>query len=193
MSIYKDTGFAGMSKPFQEWPMTEITPQHWAAGKAHLAGANQKYLRNFGNQALGFAAEHAVADWFWEQGIEHNHNPDPRNTKPDFTINGLTIDLKSRWSRVRPKPDYDGDLADEQRIKDQKKGTPDWYLFGFWNASTAGDYHIMGFQTLDVILDQGVFYVEGEMMRGGVPASADCWCLYYKQMIKPLEWLEETF
>lgn len=171
------------------WPVIEITPDHWEQGRAHLAGANWKLLEKFGDQELGFAAEYAVEGWLLGQGADPNHNPDPKNTNPDFTINGTTIDLKSRQSVTPPRLDYDGDLADRQRRKDQEKGTPDWYLFGYWNNRTNGEYHIMGMQTPEQVCKLGVFYQKGERTQGGMTPPVDCWCIEYRHLILPAEWL----
>jgi hypothetical protein len=168
------------------WPLIEITPKHWAAGKAHLAGANRTKLKKFGDQEVGFAAEHAVADWFASKGIEHNHNPDPRNTAPDFTIGGVTVDLKSVSTVGAPQRHYDANLAEAQR----KKSSPDWYLFGKHNKTTAGDYYILGFQTEDIITREGVYYSKGETTRQMMRAPVDCWCIEYWRLIKPLDWIE---
>ncbi|MDH3466204.1 MAG: hypothetical protein OES26_09900 [Gammaproteobacteria bacterium] len=180
-------------KPRQKkypWPVIEITRKHWATGKAHLENSNQQYLKNFGDQAMGFAAEYAVEDWFTGQGIECNHNPNPKNTDPDFTIKGRTIDLKSRQSKMPPRRDFDSSLAENQRIKDEDKGAPDWYLFGYWNNTTEGEYHLMGFQTLPVILDLGVYYNQGDITRGGMRAPVDCWYIYNQELVNAEEWLD---
>lgn len=188
MSIYKDSGFAGMSKPYQPWTPAEIAPEHWDLGRAHLEGAAQEHLKKFGDQVVGFAAEHTVADWFKIQGINPNHNPDPRNTDPDYKIAGLAIDLKSVSTKGMPRSTYEAPLAERQRLKDN--GKIDWYLFGKYDNMTEGDYYILGFQTAQYILDNGKFYRKGEITRRGMKAPIDCRCIEYRELIKPLEWLE---
>ena len=169
------------------WTRIEITPKHWAAGKAHLQGSDRSRLEKFGDQELGFAAEHAVADWFGSLGVEHNHDPNPRGTNPDFTINGLTIDLKSVSSKGGPRRDYDANLAERQRIKDG--GKVDWYLFGKYDNTTPGDYYILGFQTVREIMETGVYYTKGDTTRKHMTAPCDCWCIQYGQLVEPMSWI----
>ena len=183
----KSTGFAGMSEPFQGWPLVEITPEHWAAGKAHLKGSNWQHMRKFGDQVLGFTAEYAVADWFSSKGVVHNHNPDPTNTEPDFSIQGLMVDLKSVSTVGPPRKNYDADLAEHQRLKDD--GKIDWYMFGKHDNTNTSDYYILGFQTEKVLLEVGAFYQEGEITRKGMNVQVDCWCIEYWRLVKPLDWL----
>lgn len=185
----KKAGFAGMSKPFHDWTLIEITPKHWDLGKAHLDGANQQHLFKFGDQVMGFAAEHPVAEWFDSQGIEHHHDPDPKGTGPDFTIRGLTVDLKSVGTKGMPKSDYEAPLTEKQRK--EGKGKIDWYLFGKYDNTTDGDYYILGFQTERYISDNGTFYSKGETTRRGMECQVDCWCIEYHELIKPLKWLGE--
>lgn len=176
-------------KPPPEWTRIGITPEHWAAGAAHLEGSNRKQMDKFGDQALGFAAEHAVADWFSMLGVEHHHDPDPLGTDPDFTIRGLTVDLKSVSSKGGPRKDYDANLAERQRLKDA--GKINWYLFGKYDNTTEGNYYVLGFQSVEVILGQGVFYRKGDITRKKMKAPVDCWCIEYGRLIKPLEWLSQ--
>ncbi len=185
----RQPGFAGMSKPYQDWTQVIIEPEHWAAGKAHLKGSNWQQMDKFGDQVMGFAAEHAVVDWFEQHDVDHNHSADPRGTDPDYTISGLTIDLKSVGSKGMPRPHYDANLAERQRLKDN--GKIDWYLFGKYDNTTAGDFYILGFQTEQYILDNGAFYREGEITRQKMKAPRDCWCIRYDELIKPFEWLGE--
>jgi len=177
------------SAPYSPWTMIEITKAHWALGEAHLEGAKWKKAIKFGDQAVGFAAEYAVADWLTSKEIIHDHNPDPRNTDPDFTIFGLTVDLKSVSTKGWPRPKYDANLADRQRLRDVGKVA--WYMFGKYDNKTDGDYYILGLQTAQAIMSQGVFYRKGDMTRKKMEAPVDCWCIEYQELIKPLEWIEK--
>ena len=125
------------------------------------------------------------------RGVEHNHDPGHRNTDPDFTLAGLTVDLKSVSTVGMAQKKYEAPLAEKQRLKDG--GKIDWYLFGKHDNTTAGDYFILGFQTEQYILDNGVFYSQGEITNRGMEAPVDCRCIEYKELIKPFKWLGEYY
>lgn len=194
MSIYKDDGgFAGMSKPFQRWPVLEMTAEDLAWGKDQLAkvlaAGNTAPDRNFGNKAAGFAAERVIDHWLTEQGFIHTWDNHPRSRRPDFEIGGLTIDLKTHITAGQPRGNYDADLTDEQR---KKSGERDWYLFAKLDRSNMTDLWLLGFQTLATIMTAGVFYKKGEITRTKMKAPVACWCIKYDELIKPLDWLGEN-
>jgi hypothetical protein len=193
MSIYKDGGFAGMSKPFQRWPLLEMTADDMAWGKSQLAkvlaAGNTAPDRNFGNKAAGFAAERVVDRWLSERGINHTWDNHPTSRRPDFQIGGQTIDLKTHSTAGPPQDWYDANLTEEQR---QNSGDCDWYLFAKLDRSNMTDLWLLGFQTLPVILEKGVFYNKGEITRSKMDVPADCWCIRYRELIKPLDWLGEN-
>jgi len=175
-------------KPKSGWIKIEITKEHWEAGIEHLQNSNWQRMHRFGDQQLGFAAERAVADWFADQDIDPHYDPDPTGTRPDYSIHGLIVDLKSVSTKGRPQGNFDANLAERQRLQDD--GKVDWYLFGKHDNRTEGDFYILGFQTEEVIMSKGVFYVQGEITRRGMPAPVDCWCIAYDDLVKPWEWLE---
>ena len=175
-------------KPASRWPLVQITAAHWEMGRRHLKGANKERFDIFGDLEVGFAAEYAVADWFRDLEIDPHHNPNPRNTKPDFTINGMTVDLKSVSTKHPPRRDFDANLTERQRLKD--KGKIDWYLFGKFDNTTDGDYYIVGFQDARTLQHVAQYYDKGEITRKNMKAPADCWCIAYGDLVDPMEWLE---
>ncbi len=175
-------------KPASRWPMIQITAKHWEMGRRHLKGADRDRLINFGDQKLGFAAEYAVADWFRDQGVDPHHNPDPRGTDPDYTINGFKVDLKSVSTKGYPRRDHDANLAERQRKKDI--GKIDFYLFGKHDKRTDGDYYIVGFLPADMITEIGQYYDKGDITRCNMNAPANCWCVQYGDLVDPSEWLK---
>lgn len=190
----RQTGFAGMSAPYQRWPLLEMTPADLEWGKQQLtkvrASGNLAPDRNFGNKSAGFAAERVVDRWLTERGIPHTWDDNPKSRLPDFEIYALTIDLKTHITIGEAQPSYDANLTEEQRIK---SGPRDWYLFAKLDRSNMTDLWLLGFQTLKSIMTKGVFYRKGEMTRAKVKMEApvDCWCIAYEELIKPPEWLEK--
>lgn len=196
MSMYKDYknsgGFAGMSKPFQDWLCLDMTPEDLEWGKQQLAkvlaAGNTAPDRNFGNKSAGFAAERVFDRWLNEEGIAHTWNSDPVDRTPDFEIRGATIDLKTHVTNGGPRPHYDANLTEEQRVN---SGHRDWYLFAKLDKSNMTDLWILGLQTEAVILEKGVYYREGQVTRLKMDAPCDCWCIRFDELIKLPEWLGE--
>jgi hypothetical protein len=188
----KAAGFAGMSAPYQEWPILVMTPEDLEFGKQQLARvkASGKTApdQNFGDRVAGFAAEWTVDRWLTAQGIPHTWNNDPKDPKADYFMGGLSIDLKTHATVGGPRGHYDTNLTEAQRTG---SGERDWYLFAKLDKTNMTDLWLLGFQTEKVIMADGVFYRKDEITRQKMNAFVDCWCIRYRELINPLEWIEK--
>ena len=188
----KSTGFAGMSKPYQDWPLLEMTDEDMAWGEEHLrkvkASGKTAPDQDFGNLRAGFAAERVVDRWLTTQDISHTWNNSPRDPEHDYWLGDLRVDLKTHTTAGEPRGHYDADLTESQR---RGSGERDWYLFAKLDRSNMTDLWLLGFQTEQVIMTKGAFYRKGEITRTKLTAPVDCWCIQYQELIKPLKWLGE--
>lgn len=170
-----------------------MTPDDFEYGAQQLAkvrgAGNTAPDDDFGNLALGFAAERPVDAWLNSIGIEHSWNNAARDRDPDFVIQGQTVDLKTAGSKGGPKPEYECPLKESQRLNSV---VPDWYLFARYNNLTEGDLWVIGFATEQTILERGAFTRKGNITPGGVmTAPCDCWTIQGKVAIPPERWLNE--
>jgi hypothetical protein len=189
----KPTGFAGMSKPYQDWVCLEMTAPDLEWGKQQLAKvkASGKTApdQDFGEMSVGFAGERVVDRWLTEEGYNHIWHHNPIDPKPDFEFAQVTADLKTHVTLGPPKKHYQTNVTDDQIIR--SGSSQDWYLFGKLDSGCRQDYWVLGFLTPQTLVTKGKFYREGEITETKMDAKCDCWCIAYDELIKPLKWLGE--
>ncbi len=140
-----------------------------------LGKLNNSITRGEGNLA-GFYGEVAVAKFFSDKGRDVSHN----NTYDyDLTIDGKTVDVKTKRCTSPPKPYYDCSVANFNT-----KQKCDFYIF----TRVMGDtVYLLGNIKKERFLEDSVFHKKGETdsnFVGGKPFvfHADCWNIRIDQL-----------
>jgi len=147
-----------------------ITEAH---SKATEMGVLHKSITGGAGNLAGFVGEGLVAQYFRNMEVE----VDTTNTyEYDMLANGSRVDVKTKRTSVKPRPDY------ECSISDGKRQACDIYVF----TRVKNDYSVgwlLGYMPSDEYFEVANFMEKGTIdPSNGWKVSRDCWNLPIEEL-----------
>lgn len=163
----------------------------YASCKFQEYNINTAGYKNFSNAEIGFIAESILKRKLEQMNINHKWIGEKKQSKYDFEILGMKVDVKCRGINVlHILPHYEVDIrADTKETSKEYFSDIDYFLFSFFYPDTK-DVEFVGFFLESQVQEKARYIKIGEKLSSGIVSNHNLYRLKVSQLIPFNDWIK---